>query len=220
MHVKTLAALAATTALALGATACGGSDDENAAAPKPAATVQPVAEIPTLSGQDTAVTLDAGFVEALGSLKLTPAPVGTAEISKAGVASFPITGGNVTYYTPGIDVPVRAGQIDHDGSGLSLTGGGKMVELTDFEVDPGKSRADRQGDRRRQGRGRERAAVLPRRPHAEAAARRNDDGTAVLEGTTVKLKQEAADLLNQTFGVDALTAGFVIGVAKITVNTA
>ena len=41
----------------------------------------------------------------------------------------------------------------------------------------------------------------------------------MLEGTTVKLKQEAADLLNQTFGVDALKAGFVIGVAKITVNT-
>jgi hypothetical protein len=47
-----------------------------------------------------------------------------------------------------------------------------------------------------------------------------DDGTAVLEGTTVKLKQEAADLLNQTFGTDALKAGFVIGVAKITVDTA
>jgi hypothetical protein len=42
----------------------------------------------------------------------------------------------------------------------------------------------------------------------------------VLEGTTVKLKQEAADLLNQTFGVQDLQAGLVIGVAKITVNTA
>jgi signal transduction histidine kinase len=47
-----------------------------------------------------------------------------------------------------------------------------------------------------------------------------DDGTAVLAGTTVKLKQEAADLLTQTFGTDALKAGFVIGIAKITVNTA
>jgi hypothetical protein len=36
----------------------------------------------------------------------------------------------------------------------------------------------------------------------------------------VKLKQEAADLLNQTFGIDALEAGLVIGVAKITVSTA
>jgi hypothetical protein len=42
----------------------------------------------------------------------------------------------------------------------------------------------------------------------------------VLQGTTVKLKQEAADLLNQTFGTDALKAGLVIGVATITVNTA
>jgi hypothetical protein len=47
----------------------------------------------------------------------------------------------------------------------------------------------------------------------------NDDGTAVLEGTTVKLKAEAAELLNTTFGIDALTEGLVIGVAKITVNT-
>ncbi len=46
-----------------------------------------------------------------------------------------------------------------------------------------------------------------------------DDGTAVLAGTTVKLKQEAADLLNQTFGVKALKGGLVIGIAKITVNT-
>ena len=42
----------------------------------------------------------------------------------------------------------------------------------------------------------------------------------MLEGTTVKLKAEAAQLLNQTFGVDALKEGLVIGVAKITINTA
>ena len=41
----------------------------------------------------------------------------------------------------------------------------------------------------------------------------------MLEGTTVKLKAEAAQLLNQTFGVDALKEGLVIGVAKITINT-
>jgi hypothetical protein len=44
--------------------------------------------------------------------------------------------------------------------------------------------------------------------------------TAVLEGTTVKLKDEAAALLNDAFGTDALTGGLVIGVAKITVNAA
>lgn len=41
----------------------------------------------------------------------------------------------------------------------------------------------------------------------------------MLEGTTVKLKQDAADLLNTTFGTDALKGGLVIGVAKITVDT-
>jgi hypothetical protein len=45
------------------------------------------------------------------------------------------------------------------------------------------------------------------------------NGTAVLEGTTVKLKAEAAELLNQTFGVTALEEGLEVGVAKITVNT-
>ena len=39
--------------------------------------------------------------------------------------------------------------------------------------------------------------------------------TATLEGTTVKLKDEAATLLNDTFGTDALKGGLVIGVAKI-----
>jgi hypothetical protein len=219
--MKSLTALAATAALALGATACGGSGNEttSSSAPTKAETVKPVAEIPALTGKDTAVTLDAGFVEALGALKLTPAPLGTAEISKAGVASFPITGGNVTYYTPGTESPYVQGEIDHDGSGLSLTGGGKTVELTDFEVDPGRSVLTGK-------------VTVDGQVAAESAPlffldgrtlkplETGDNGTAILEGTTVKLKQEAADLLNQTFGTDALTAGFVIGVAKITVNTA
>jgi hypothetical protein len=221
MHMKTLTALAATVSLALGATACGGSDDTSTASTTTtkAAAVKPVAEIPALSGKDTAVALDSGFVKALGSLKLTPAPVGSAQISKAGVASFPITGGNVKYYTPGSESPYVQGMIDHDGSGLSLTGGGKKVELTNFEVDPGKSVLTGK-------------VTVDGKVAAESAPlffldgrtlkplETGDNGTAILEGTTVKLKQEAADLLNQTFGTDALKAGFVIGVAKITVNTA
>jgi hypothetical protein len=221
MHMKSLAAVAATAALALGATACGGSDNEMAgsATTPQTKTVKPVAEIPSLRGKDTAVTLDPGFVKALGSLKLTPAPVGSAQISKAGVASFPITGGNVTYYTPGTESPYVQGMIDHTGSGLSLTGAGKKVELTDFEVDPGKSVLTGK-------------VTVDGKVAADSAPlffldgrtlkplETESNGTAVLEGTTVKLKQEAADLLNQTFGTDALKAGFVIGVAKITVNTA
>ena len=223
MHLKTLAAAGATIALAVGTAACGSDDTSTTSTTSKPTTAQaapsPVAQIPALTGKDTAVTLDSGFVKALGTLKLTPAPVGSAEISKAGVASFPITGGNVTYYTPGTESPYVQGMINHAGSGLSLTGGGKTVELTDFDVDPGKS-------------------VLTGKVTVDGEVAAEDaplfflDGrtlkpletgandTAILEGTTVKLKQEAADLLNQTFGVDALAGGFVIGVAKITVNTA
>jgi hypothetical protein len=225
MHMnKTLVALAATTALALGATACGSSNDDTSTTPGSTAStnteaVKPVAEIPALTGKDTAVTLDSGFVEALGSLKLTPAPVGTAQISKAGVASFPITGGNVTYYTPGTESPYVQGMIDHDGSGLSLTGGGKTVELTDFEVDPGKSVLT--GKVSVDGKvAAESAPLFFLDGRTLKPLETGSNGTAILEGTTVKLKQEAADLLNQTFGVQDLQAGLVIGVAKITVNTA
>src|SRR3954463_4424341 len=140
MQIKHLAAAAATTALALGATACGSdSSGTTQSAGSTATPSKPLAQIDSLSGRSTAAPLDSGFVGALKTLKLTPAPVGDASISKAGVASFPITGGNVTYYKPGSVSPFVQGEVDHDGSGLSLTGGGKTVELTNFVVDPGAS---------------------------------------------------------------------------------
>ena len=222
MHLRTPAVLAATAALALGATACGSDESSSSSSSGSSGSSQsakPVADIPSLSGKSTAVTLDAGFVDALTQLKLTPSPVGDATITKQGIASFPITGGNVKYFKPGSVSPYVQGEIDHDGSGLQLEGGGKTVQLTDFVVDPGASvltgkvTVD----------GKEAAASAPLffldgRTLKPLEAK--DNGTAVLEGTTVKLKQEAADLLNQTFGTDALKAGFVIGIAKITVNTA
>ena len=138
MTLRTPSILLATAALAFGAAACG-SDDTSSSSSAAKTSPKPVAQVDQLSGQSTAVTLDAGFADALKSLKLTPAPVGDASISTAGVASFPITGGNVKYYKPGSVSPFVQGEIDHDGGGLSLTGGGKTVELTDFVVDPGAS---------------------------------------------------------------------------------
>jgi hypothetical protein len=211
--LRSLAALATAAMLALGAAACG-DDDSSAAASAP----KPVAQIDSLSGRATEVKLDAGFVEALGTLELTPAPIGAGKITKAGVARFPISGGNLTYYKPGSVAPFVQGEIDHDGSGLSLTGGGKTVEFTDFVVDPG-------------------ASVLTGKVSVDGAVAaesaplffldgrtlqplKTEGATAVLEGTTVKLKDEAATLLNDTFGTDVLAGGLVIGVAKITVNIA
>jgi hypothetical protein len=216
--------LAGLTALvaAIGIAACGSDDSgSGSASAAPAASTQsvkPVAEIPSLTGRTTAVKLDSGFVDALGTLKLTPGTVGSAELTKGGSLVFPITGGHVKYFKPGTISPYVQGEIDHDGSGFSLTGGGRKVELTDFVIDPGKSLLTG-------------TVTVDGKVAAESAPlffldgrtlkplQTNDNGTAVLEGTTVKLKQEAADLLNQTFGTDALKAGLVIGVATITVNT-
>src|SRR5687767_1188211 len=221
MHLRTPAILATAAALALGATACGSDESSSSASAGSSGSSQqaePVAKIDQLTGKSTAVALDAGFVDALTQLELTPSPIGDATISKQGVASFPITGGNVEYFKPGTVSPFVQGEIDHDGSGLQLKGGGKTVELTDFVVDPGASvltgtvTVD----------GKEAAASAPLffldgRTLKPLEAK--DDGTAVLEGTTVKFKDESAQLLNETFGVDALQGGLEVGVAKITVNT-
>ncbi len=221
MNARQPLAVFATAALALGAAACGGSPQTDKAPAAPAAqkeTPKPVAQIDQLTGRTTAVALDAGFVEALGQLKLTPAAVGDAKITKKGSAVFPITGGNVTYYKPGTVSPYVQGRIDHEGSGLSLTGGGKKVELTDFVVDPGKSVLT--GKVSVDGKvAAESAPLFFLDGRTLEPLKVKDNGTAVLQGTTVKFKQEAADLLNQTFGVDALKGGFVVGVATITVNT-
>ena len=90
MSKRFIALMALVAALALGVAACGDDDDETTAANQ-----EPVATIDTLTGVDTAVTLDANFVQALTDLKVTPGVVGDASL-KDGVVSFPITGGNVT----------------------------------------------------------------------------------------------------------------------------
>ena len=77
--------------------------------------------------------------------------------------------------------------IDHDGSGLSLTGGGKTVELTDFEVDPGKSVLT--GKVSVDGKvAAESAPLFFLDGRTLKPLETNDNGTAELEGTTVKLK--------------------------------
>jgi hypothetical protein len=225
LNKKTFGAFASTAVLALGVGACGDDEEETGSAGGGSSQEQteqkkpePVAKIDSLTGRRTSVMLDKGFLEALTSLKVTPGPVGDAKISPAGTATFPITGGNVTYYEPGTVSPFVQGMINHDGSGLSLEAGGKKVELTDFDIDPGKSvltgKVTVDGEE-----------AAPSAPlffldgSTLEPLEAKDDGTAVLQGTTVELKKEAADLLNETFGIQDLEEGLKIGVAKITVNT-
>jgi hypothetical protein len=226
MTLRTPATLLSACALAFGAAACG-SDSQSAssgsAGSSPSSSssqsaAKPVAKIDQLTGRTTQVKLDPSFVKALTSLKLTPSPLGKAKISKAGVATFPITGGNVTYYKPGTVSPYVQGEIDHKGSGLQLKGAGKTVRLTNFVIDPGASVLT--GKVTVNGK-----IAAPSAPLFFLDGRTlkplkvKDDGTAVLQGTTVKFKDESAQLLNKTFGTDALKAGLKVGVAKITVNT-
>ena len=217
LKTRSFAAFGAAAVLALGAAACGSDEEKSGSATtSEQQDVKPVAEVPNVTGDTTKVTLDAGFVEALTALKVTPGPVGEATISKQGVASFPITGGNVTYYEPGTKSPFVQGRLDHDGAGLSLEAGGKTVELTDFVVDPGKSVLT--GTVTVDGQEAATDAPLFFLDGRTLQPLRTGEETAVLEGTTVKLKKEAADLLNETFGIQDLQEGLVIGVAKITLD--
>ena len=220
MNLRLPAALATSAVIALGVAACGSDNKSStASSSSSSSSVKPVAKIDSLSGKDTAVALDAGFVKALTSLKVAPGPLGSAKITKAGSAVFPITGGNVTYYKPGTVSPYVQGEVDHEGSGLSLTAGGTKVDLENFVVDPGKSVLT--GKVSVNGKVAADSAPLFFLDGRTLKALQVDkaNGTAVLQGTTVKLKAEAAALLNKTFGVQALQGGLKIGVATITVNT-
>ena len=214
----------ATAGLLVGGLAACSTTAETPAESSPSAsenvTPEPVASIPALDGVDTQVTLDAGFVEALGTLGLTPGVIGGATLSDEGVLAFPITGGNVDYYDPAADYrPYVQGEIDHEGSGISLTAGDTVVELTDFVIDPGTSRltgtvtanGEKVGDD---------IFIFNLDGSTLNPLATDADGNAVLEGTTVLVSPDAAELLNTTFGTDAVTDELVVGIAKITAKAA
>ncbi|MCU1620809.1 MAG: uncharacterized protein JWR28_1692 [Modestobacter sp.] len=222
---KTFVAAAALSAV-VGLSACSsnGTDTAQAADTSSSSTVsvpKPAAVVPAVPGGTTAVALDAGFTDALTQLGLTPGTVGGATLDGAtGTVTFPITGGTVTLYDRETGYrPWVQGVLFHEGSGLSLTAGGTTVELTDFTVDPGKP-ARLFGNVSVNG-----VLAAPSAPlfnldgSTLKAPTMNADGSAVLQGTTVKLAPEAAALLNNTFTTNALAGGLVIGVATITVET-
>jgi hypothetical protein len=222
----TVAALSAGLALTLaacgsdeGATGANGSTGSDTGSTSTSASAEPVAAIDSLSGKQTAVTLDPAFLEGLTALQLTPATIGGATLEGAKIA-FPITGGNVTYFDPSSGVePYVQGLIEHDGSGLQLTGAnGKVVELTDFVVDPAESvltgKVTVDGEVFAEGADLFFLDGRTLKPLAEGS----EPNTAVLEGTTVSLTKTAADALNMVFETDALAEFFPVGVAEITVD--
>jgi hypothetical protein len=222
---KTFVAAAALSAV-VGLSACGSNDTDTAQAADSSSSASygrpaPVATVPAIPGGTTAVALDTGFTDALTQLGLTPGVIGGATLDAAtGTVTFPITGGEVTLYDRESGYrPWVQGTLFHEGSGLSLTAGGTTVQLTDFTIDPGKP-ARLFGNVSVNGQLAVASAPLFNLDGSTLNPPTMDaDGSAVLQGTTVKLSPEAAALLNQTFGTDALAGGFVIGVATLTVET-
>lgn len=229
---KKSAVLATAAALTLGLAACGSNDtgedsatgSGSTAAPSaaaPSAKPSPAAAIDKLTGKQTAVTLDAGFLKGLTDLKLAPATIGGATLdAKTGKLAFPISGGNVTYFDPKSGVtPFVQGLINHDGSGLQLTGSnGKVVKLENFVVDPAKSMLT--GKVTVDG-----AVFAPSAPlffldgsTVKPLQVKAAEGQAVLEGTTVSLTKTAADALNMVFETKALAEFFKVGIAEITLT--
>ena len=209
-----VAALAGCSQSGSGSATTSGAASSSSATPSASPTP---ALMTSVGGKTTAIALDSGFVAALTSLKLTPGTVGTATLSKAGVLTFPITGGNVKYFDPTQSYrPYVQGEVDHMGSGISLSAGGKKVDLTNFVIDPGNN-SHLSGDVSLNGKSVVKGANLFRldgttlKPLYKDAA-----GNAVLEGTTVYISTDAAALLDKTFGTTAVTDQLKVGIAKIT----
>jgi len=209
-------ALAATATLTLAA--CGSSSDSSSSSSSStkASKPKPVASIDSLTGNNTQVTLDQGFVDALTALKLTPGTIGTAKLAN-GALIFPITGGNVTVFKPGTVSPYVIGQIQHEGSGLSLAAGGTKVSITNLNVDPGVSRV--YGDVSVNGKLAAPNAYVFSLDGRTLKPLQSGSGTATLEGTKVEISPVAAPLLDQVFKTNAVKAGLLVGIAKITVST-
>ena len=218
---KVAVSFAASAIMIVGLAACSPttSTPDEGTTPEVEVDPTPIASIPELDGVDTQVTLDQGFVDAITSLGLTPGVLGTATLTD-GVLAFPITGGNVDYYDPNEDYrPYVQGSISHDGSGISLTAGDIVVELTDFRIDPGTSQlfgtvtanGEKVGDD---------IYIFNLDGSTLNPLETDADGNAVLEGTTVLISPDAAALLNSTFGTDAVTDQLVVGIAKITARAA
>lgn len=212
---RVVAAILGTALLAVPLAACG--DDSDSSASSSQSAPKAVAALDAIPGGTTQITLDTGFTDALASLKLTPGLVGDAQLTDAGELRFPITGGNVTIFTPGEVSPYVVGQIHHDTSGLSLTAGDTVVELNNLNVDPTVSRV--YGDVELNDEIVAKNAYLFTLNGTTLKPLQLEGTDAILEGTTVFISPDAAALLNDTFKTDAVTPELLVGIAKITVNT-
>jgi len=160
----------------------------------------------------TEVALYASFVDALGSLGVTPGSVLPGSLiptSNSAKVAFPIPTGE-------LDSDPLQLEIFHSG-GLTLTAGGTRVALTSFIIENLGGHLQLTGivkaDDTIVGRIPLFRVVLTQAPDVTRPA----GGAAHLsiKGARLSLTKEAAEALNGVFGVTAFKKGFPIGVAKV-----
>lgn len=169
--------------------------------------------ISRLDGKATNVTLDAGTVQALQSLGVAVAPIGTAKFDSAtATVSFPITGGFAAIHSDlGYQPGYIAGTVIHEASGLRFSKGNKSIDVTDFVVDPGNSilTASSGGN-----------VGIPLLSLDGTDVKVSTEGAdVVLQGTVAKLTSTGAGALNSTFGVSAFTEGLPLGVVRLVASS-
>jgi hypothetical protein len=221
--VAAVALSAALTMAACSSDSGSSSSSSTSAAAATSSTVtnpEPIATIPQIMGGDTAVALDAGFLDALTTLGITPGVIGGATLDGT-TLDFPITGGTATVYDKDSGYrPFVQGAIFHQGSGISLTAGANVIQLENFVVVPSKPAilfADVSVN------GELAAASFPLfnlNGTTLEPITVDSSGNAILTGTKVEVSAAAADFLNTTLGApNAVPANFLVGVATLTIPT-
>jgi hypothetical protein len=219
------AALALTGVLALGGAAACGSGSSGGSTPAAGSTAAAssgpvkVASIPNLTGASTQVQLAGSFLDAAKSLKVALGVTGNATASKTGDLSFPITGGDATYYKPGTRNPYVTSHIEHQGSGITLTAGKTVVGLSNFVVNAGTSQLS--GKVTVNGKTAIKSTNLFfLNGRTLQPLSKNAKGEAVLAGTKVFIDSAAASVLDKTFKLKpgTLSGSTLVGVATITLK--
>jgi hypothetical protein len=162
----------------------------------------------TIEGGRTSVTLSSTFVNALGSLGLTPGTVNPTRLVN-GVVDFPITSG-------AIELDNASAQILHSG-GLTLTKGSTKVVLESFIIDTTGSAPVITGLVVDNGKllGRVQLFDLAL-PSDVTLPLQPECGSITLNGVVVTLDGTAASALNGIFNANgAFTSGFPIGTAQV-----
>lgn len=151
---RTALPLALATAGLVLATGCSGSSDDvgalpsssgsagagtTSASPSTGATASPSPQgsmsLSSVGGKSTRLTLDSGFLDAIGKLGLTIGPVEGATSDDSGGSTafvFPVSGGTAAVSASGDDR--FSGNVQHQG-GLQLSGLGQSVTIDQLVLD-------------------------------------------------------------------------------------